>query len=146
MAASDVRKAAVLLMSLPAAQAVQVIGNLPSCDRDAIVTAIAHVNQAAVDERQSVCNEFAAAGRFDFLVGADRRSLAALLSDERPQTIAVVAAQLPAAQAVEMLAELPPELQNDVVGRIATRGPISRILLCDLKQGVRDKWDARQAA
>jgi flagellar motor switch protein FliG len=56
---------------------------------------------------------------FTFLQKADPRQLLSFLSDEHPQTIALVLAHLPAPQASAVLSGLPAELQADVAHRIA---------------------------
>jgi flagellar motor switch protein FliG len=56
---------------------------------------------------------------FSFLQKADPRQLLSFLSDEHPQTIALVLAHLPAPQASAVLSGLAAELQADVAHRIA---------------------------
>ncbi len=57
---------------------------------------------------------------FKFLQQADARQLLNFISDEHPQTIALVLAHAPAALASQVLAGLGAELQTDVAHRIAT--------------------------
>ena len=57
---------------------------------------------------------------FKFLQHADARQLLNFISDEHPQTIALVLAHVPAPLASKVLAGLGPELQADVAHRIAT--------------------------
>lgn len=57
---------------------------------------------------------------FGFLHKADPRQLLSFLQDEHPQTVALVLAHLPAAQAAQILSGLNPALQADVAHRIAT--------------------------
>lgn len=56
---------------------------------------------------------------FGFLQGADPRQLLSFLSEEHPQTIALVLAHMSAGQASQVLSGLPPEQQADVAHRIA---------------------------
>jgi flagellar motor switch protein FliG len=56
---------------------------------------------------------------FKFLHNADSRQLLSFLSDEHPQTIALVLAHIPAPLASKVLGGLGPELQADVAHRIA---------------------------
>jgi flagellar motor switch protein FliG len=57
---------------------------------------------------------------FSFLQKADARQLLSFISDEHPQTIALVLAHVDAQLASKVLAGLGPELQADVAHRIAT--------------------------
>lgn len=57
---------------------------------------------------------------FKFLQHADARQLLNFISDEHPQTIALVLAHVPAPLASKVLAGLSPELQAEVAHRIAT--------------------------
>lgn len=50
----------------------------------------------------------------------DFRGIANLLSQEHPQTIAVVLARLQSDQTSEIIEHLPRQLQSDVIARIAT--------------------------
>ncbi|MDT4934669.1 MAG: flagellar motor switch protein FliG [Pseudonocardiales bacterium] len=56
---------------------------------------------------------------FAFIQSLDSRQVVSFLSDEHPQTIALVLAHLPAGQASAVLTGLGPELQADVAHRIA---------------------------
>jgi flagellar motor switch protein FliG len=56
---------------------------------------------------------------FDFLRAAGDKSLAQLLDGERAPTVALVLAHLPPERAGDLLATLPPELQNEVLRRLA---------------------------
>lgn len=57
---------------------------------------------------------------FKFLQNADSRQLLSFLSDEHPQTIALVLAHIPAPLASKVLAGLAADLQANVAHRIAT--------------------------
>jgi flagellar motor switch protein FliG len=56
---------------------------------------------------------------FAFMQNLDARQIVSFLSDEHPQTIALVLAHLPAGPAASVLAGLNPQLQADVAHRIA---------------------------
>lgn len=56
---------------------------------------------------------------FAFMQNLDARQIVSFLSDEHPQTTALVLAHLPAGSAAAVLAGLTPELQADVAHRIA---------------------------
>ncbi len=62
MAANDLRKAAVLLMSLPQEEAAQVLGKLLPKQVEAVSIEIAKLGSVSGDEQSSVINEFANAG------------------------------------------------------------------------------------
>lgn len=62
MAANDLRKAAVLLMSLPQEDAAQVLGKLLPKQVEAVSIEIAKLGSVSGDEQSSVINEFANAG------------------------------------------------------------------------------------
>jgi flagellar motor switch protein FliG len=57
---------------------------------------------------------------FKFLQNADSRQLLSFISDEHPQTIALVLAHIPPPLASKVLGGLGPDLQADVAHRIAT--------------------------
>lgn len=57
---------------------------------------------------------------FEFLRRADSKTLLATIQNEHPQTIALILSYARPDQAAAVIAELPPEVQVDVVQRIAT--------------------------
>ena len=57
---------------------------------------------------------------FSFILGADRRQVATFLTDEHPQTIALVLVHLPPGTAADLLGQLPMALQGEVARRVAT--------------------------
>lgn len=62
------------------------------------------------------------------------KDIAALIEQEHPQIMAIVLAHLDAPAAADVLQLLPGELQEEVVYRIATLGPVSAEALDDLEQ------------
>jgi flagellar motor switch protein FliG len=66
----------------------------------------------------------AAAVRFAQLEWLDAATVSTLLSGEHPQAVALVLAHLPEARAAQVLDGLEPEVQADVVLRLATLGPV----------------------
>jgi flagellar motor switch protein FliG len=62
---------------------------------------------------------------FEFLAGADQRQVLMFLSEEHPQTVALVLAHVDAELAASLLADLPPELGGEVARRIAVMDPPS---------------------
>jgi len=59
-----------------------------------------------------------------FLNGIEPQQIASFISDEHPQTIAVVLAHLPAVQAAQVLRAMTETLRTDVARRIATMGRV----------------------
>ncbi|RMD97607.1 MAG: flagellar motor switch protein FliG, partial [Calditrichaeota bacterium] len=70
---------------------------------------------------------------FNLLKKADSNQILNLISNEHPQTIALVLAYLEPKQAANILANLSAELQHDVVYRIATMEKISSDLLEEIE-------------
>ncbi len=62
------------------------------------------------------------------------KEIAAIVEQEHPQIMAIVLAHLDAANAASVLQCLPVELQEEVVYRVATLGPVSSEALDDLEQ------------
>jgi flagellar motor switch protein FliG len=60
--------------------------------------------------------------------------IAGIIEQEHPQIMAIVLAHLDAAAAASVLQLLPAEMQDDVVYRVATLGPVSSEALDDLEQ------------
>jgi flagellar motor switch protein FliG len=71
---------------------------------------------------------------FKLLKKVDPAQLLNFIMNEHPQTVAVIMAHLDAQQAASILAELPEQLQNEIVYRIATMGKISPELLNDVEK------------
>jgi flagellar motor switch protein FliG len=71
------------------------------------------------DELMSRLNSAFMEMPFGFLAQADPRQVLSFLQDEHPQTIALVLAHMPAAQASQILSGLAADLQADVAHRIA---------------------------
>jgi len=84
--------------------------------RDLLAATIGSERADAIAER--VSQNFVALP-FTFLHHLDPRQVLSFLSDEHPQTIALVLAHLPAGQASQVLAGLSRDLQADVAHRIA---------------------------
>lgn len=76
---------------------------------------------------------------FDFVRRTPPEQIAAFLTDESPQTIALVIANLSPGIGAKVLGELPAEMQPDVALRIALLGETSPAVVRDVAQGLRDK-------
>lgn len=73
------------------------------------------------------------ASPFQFLHTADGQAVAALLTAEHPQTIAVVLAHLPAPRAAAVLARLPVQTQTEVIRRMVDREETDPAILRDVE-------------
>ena len=78
-------------------------------------------------------------GPFDFLNGRHPDDVLQLLHDEQPQTIAVIAAQLPPAFSAAVLAGLTPDRQADVLQRVARLGPTDPEILADIAAVLKER-------
>ena len=79
---------------------------------------------------------------FDFLRRTPPEQIRTFLSDEAPQTVALVLSSLYSGLSGRVLAELPPELQTEVAARIATMGETNPEVIADVDSGLRLKLSA----
>lgn len=77
------------------------------------------VTKLASRPDEPVANIVEDSAPFRFLHETTGESLAALLQHEHPQTVAVVVSNLPSARAADMVGRLSPDLQADVLSRVA---------------------------
>lgn len=130
MIEQDVRKAVLLLESLPADMAAIVQARLAPEERAAIDAQRSIADAATPADRAAVVADFLIASvhqrehprptaDFRALAQSDAVTLASLLADERPQTTALVLSRLPAPLAAAILTLLPHEMRADVARRIA---------------------------
>jgi flagellar motor switch protein FliG len=144
MSPPDLRKAAVLLMSLPDDEAARLTAQLSPTQLERVSAQIVEIDMPACAEVETVVHDFAVARAhdsfdvkpFDFLHAVDGRSLLKSLIDEQPQTIALIVSHLPAAQAAEILGGLSRESQLDVALRIATMGPVEPDVVQEVAEGL----------
>jgi flagellar motor switch protein FliG len=73
----------------------------------------------------------------DMLANMDSKTVANFLSQEHPQTIAVILAKLKAKQTCEIIGFLPPELQAEVVMRIADVDQVSPEIIGEIEEVMR---------
>lgn len=73
----------------------------------------------------------------DVLANMDGKTIANFLSQEHPQTIAVILAKLRAKQTSEIISMLPQELQAEVVLRIADVDQVSPEILADIDEVIK---------
>jgi flagellar motor switch protein FliG len=148
---ADLRKAAVLLRSLPDDAAAQLLLALSVREVEVVQAAMAGTSNVTVDEQLSVLRDFAAAthvprqathqgqATFDFLERVDHKILLSLLSNESPQACALVISQSPTASAAELLLALPADLRPDIIERIATIGQVRCDVLHDVAQALAER-------
>jgi flagellar motor switch protein FliG len=150
MAITALRKAAILLSSLPQPQAAALLAKLSREEAAAVSAEMAAIGQVNREEEDAVMREFATAGVFRaeratvadasplaFLHGLDVQDLLTLIGNEHPQTIALVLSLLPGRQAAEALAALSAEQQASVIGRIAATEQPSREIIDELANAIR---------
>ena len=136
MPTTEIHKAAVLLMSLPQAQAAAILAQLDPRQVAAVTAEIAKNRAISPEEQQSVILEFAdvnpdalenfhQGAPFRFLRNVDSQTLLTFLIDEHPQTVALVLSHLPQSYAAEIIVGLRAEQQLEIVRRIAAMRPTS---------------------
>lgn len=84
--------------------------------------------------------------RFAFLSHVDAASLVAALEEERPQTIAVVLAQMDSARAADILERLPADLRRQVIPRIASLDGASEECIQLIGQVLRKHTDGMRSS
>ena len=149
MGTSDLRKAAVVLLSLSRQRADDLLGRLDPARATAVGKEIARLGRLDRDEQAAVIREFTNAGSarpkandskkshpFQFLHDTKPKELAVLLAEERPQSIAMVLSYLPVDQAADTLDALPTERQTSVVRRIATMDRPSPEVIRDVETAI----------
>jgi flagellar motor switch protein FliG len=171
-----VRKAAILLLSLPEGHAVDLLARLEPRQASRVIGEIAKNQAVSQREQHQVILEFAGVDPLsieaprggkhvarqlllkarqapqgtlaslrrlssprplEFLRNVDTRRLVALLADEHPQTIAVVANRLPPARAAAMLTLLPAPLRETVIGRVMAVEPVDIAVMRELAHVLR---------
>jgi flagellar motor switch protein FliG len=80
---------------------------------------------------------------FRFLRETEYETLTPFLKREHPQTIAVVLSHLPADRASELLAELPPNVQVDVIRRLVDLDEADPRVLREVERGL-ESWLSQQ--
>jgi flagellar motor switch protein FliG len=151
---ADLRKAAVLLRSLPDEAAAQLLLGLSVREVELVQAAMSGTGNITDDEQSTALKDFASATNvapqtthrgpapFDFLDRVDHKILVSLFLDECPQTCALVISQLPTASAADLLLALPADIRPDIIERIATIGQIR----CDVLHDVAEVLAERVAA
>jgi len=165
------RKAAIVLTSLPRREAADVLSQLSEMELSAIVTELTRLARVRPDERRSAVEEFAhrvadhdrglhalsrsvplAARTADassrdsslaFLRTCEPKATAKELLHERPQAAAVILAQLPRPAAMVILTHLPPETQLEIVRRMAALDEVESEVVSELAHGLAERIKSR---
>jgi flagellar motor switch protein FliG len=156
MSITELRKAAVVILSLPRRQAADLFDQLDPSQMKSLTTELAKTRPITSAERIAVVREFAAAAcrippsapasrasplaseaepstPFASLQDVDNQILGKLLAAEHPQTIALVLSHLPTARAAQIISRLSPATGSAVVRRLATIGPVSEDVRSDVE-------------
>ena len=155
MSITELRKAAVVILSLPRRQAADLLDQLDPSQMQSLTTELARKRPITPAERSAVVREFAAAAcrippsapasrtspladakpsaPFANLQDVDNQILGKILAAEHPQTIALVLSHLPSARAAQIISRLSPATGSSVVRRLATIGPVSEDVRSDVE-------------
>lgn len=79
---------------------------------------------------------------FGFLRNIDSQNILTYLTDEHPQTIALIISHLPATFAAEIMAGLPAERQLAVVKRMATMGQTNPDIIREVEEGLEGRMSS----
>jgi flagellar motor switch protein FliG len=171
----NLRKAAVLLMSLPEQEAADILSRLDPKQVEAVSVEIARSESITTEEQNTIIQEFAesnpgvvtgvgglnfaknlmekALGKdatstidsvkqqiqampFGFLQKVDSQNLITFISEEHPQTIALILSHLQAGQAAEIIKNLPADRQLSVIRRVATMGQTNPDIIKEVEEGL----------
>lgn len=152
---SNLRKAAVLLLSLPYEQRSQLLGRLEPQQSEAVAVEMNGLGEVGSAEREAVLREFAEAGPvklcrrqpektlpFQFLHDLETEAMLDLIADEQPQTVALILSCVPPQQAAAALAALTIEDQTALICRIATVGAASPDVVRDVENALKRRLNA----
>ncbi|HUZ10057.1 MAG TPA: flagellar motor switch protein FliG [Acidimicrobiales bacterium] len=161
LAQLGVQRAAQVLKSMSESEVVMLMtemARLPQLDADVVVAVVGElvdgvsgmvaVSQGGVGAARTLLRERLGAARAEevidqfvssgdgspllFLHRIESVQVAAFLSEEHPQTIAVVLVHLPSDHAAEVLGQMDGDLRVDVAERIATMGRITPEVVLDI--------------
>jgi flagellar motor switch protein FliG len=176
----DLRKAAILLLSLEKPLAAEVLSQLPRRQVEQVTIEIAKLEGVTKEEQEKVLEEFNSLARdrvpmerggmdlatellkqslgesgsgevldavrqsmnaipFAFLQKAGADNLLTFVSEEHPQTIALIMSHLPSAMSAEVLAGLPSNKQIEVIRRIATMEQTSPEVIHDVEASLQGR-------
>ncbi len=101
----------------------------PETARELLERTIDQANVGPIEQR---LDEQLEAGPFAFLHNRHSDDVRRIIEQEHPQTIAVIAARLPANLASQVLAGFSPSQQAEIVGRLARLGPTDADVLAEI--------------
>ena len=134
---NELKKAAIILLSLDKPNAARVMNHLSKDLMELVSLEIARTDDVTQSEQQEAISQFNEAvdsrtvierGSLDLAgellsqsVGEEEaEDILSFISEEQPQTIALIMSNLPTGLAADILKELPPDKQLDVVRRVAS--------------------------
>lgn len=116
-------------------------GNIMSSDynsiRGALIKALGEEKAAELMEGLFFADQEA---RLVILNKLDAKTLLTFLKNEHPQTVAVILANMNANRAAEVLTGLPPELQSDIVRRVAQLERISSDMVREIDRALHEEF------
>ncbi|MCI0360672.1 MAG: hypothetical protein L0211_19520 [Planctomycetaceae bacterium] len=141
MADEQLRKAAILLLSLPDEQAALLLAKLTPKQVETVSAEMARLGQPGSDEQQAVMHEFVAAGPLPFreLTSVDPEDLLVFIQGEHPQTIALILSHVPRAYAARIIQSLPAEIAWEVIRRLADLRPSSPEAVQEVERVLADR-------
>ncbi|MDR0522209.1 MAG: flagellar motor switch protein FliG [Planctomycetaceae bacterium] len=182
MAQSNIRKAAVFLVSIPKEQAKEILIRLEPKQVEVVMTEISRIGLVTPEEQENVIREFskmnpskltgsiggfgiaqelaeAALGAdgtaiidgvrssleaipFGFLQKIEPENLLTFITDEHPQTIALIVTHLNSIQAAGVINGLPPERQLAVIRRIATMQQTNPEMIKEVEKGLESRMSS----
>jgi flagellar motor switch protein FliG len=175
----ELRKAAILLLSLDKPLAAEVLSQLPRRQVELVTVEIAKLEDVTRDQQEVVLEEFSRLARdrvpierggmdlaadllkqslgdegsdvldavrqsmnsvpFSFLQKAGAENVLTFISEEHPQTIALIMSHLPGPMAAEVLAGLPTNKQLEVIRRIAAMEQTSPEVIGDVEASLQGR-------
>jgi flagellar motor switch protein FliG len=101
------------------------------------------LDQTEVEPVQQRFEEQVQAGAFAFLIPRDADEIRMLIDQEHPQTIALIASQLPPQLSARVLAGFLPQRQAEILSRLASIGPTDAETLKDIASLLRQRLGAK---
>lgn len=176
----NVRKAAIMLLSLDKPLAAEVLSQLPRPMVEQVTLEIAKLDDVTKEQQEAVIREFKGLAKergfierggmdlandllkqslgqegageilanvrnsmnsvpFGFLHKAGADNLVTFITDEHPQTIALIMSHLPAGLAAEVLSALPSNKQLEVIRRVANMEQTSPEVIRDVEAGLESR-------
>jgi flagellar motor switch protein FliG len=135
----DTRRSALIEAYALSTTGVGLMGNGVEYSRQLLSRAVGPRRGAEILERISAHQQLSS---FEMLRNADPAQIATLVSDEHPQTIALVLSYLEAKVAADILTNMPKELQVEVVLRLATMDRVSPQVVQVVEKNLKNKLSA----